>query len=134
MRGVHELINVGGPAWPALFEELSGIGVPVEVLPVDAEVGCAGLQRLQVSARSHLGGIVLICGGLLVDSGWLCRPGRLGSRQPGGDDRGGQHRGAPHRSTSPFRSGDRVHPARSRPLARPARPLRPRYLLTRHPD
>ncbi|MEU9713997.1 DUF2625 domain-containing protein [Streptomyces sp. NPDC047976] len=71
MREVHELVDVDDPAWPVLLEELSGSGVPVEVLPGDAEAGRAGLRQLQVSARSNLGGIVLNCGGLLVDGGWL---------------------------------------------------------------
>ncbi|MFD9484143.1 DUF2625 family protein [Streptomyces sp. NPDC059991] len=71
MREVHELVNVDDPAWPLLLKELSGTGVAVEVLPGDAEAGRASLWQLQVSARSHLGGIVLNCGGLLVDGGWL---------------------------------------------------------------
>ncbi|MDT6987321.1 DUF2625 family protein [Streptomyces lusitanus] len=71
MREVNELINVGDQAWPLLVQELSGTDVPVEVLPGDAEMGRASLLQLQVSARSNLGGIVLNCGGLLVDSGWL---------------------------------------------------------------
>lgn len=71
MREINELINVEDPAWPLLLEELSGTDVPVEVLPSDAEMGRASLLQLQVSARSHLGGIVLSCGGLLVDGGWL---------------------------------------------------------------
>ncbi|WVG01873.1 DUF2625 family protein [Streptomyces iakyrus] len=71
MREVNELINVDDPAWPLLLQELSGTDVPVEVLPGDAETGRASLLQLQVSARSNLGGMVLNCGGLLVDSGWL---------------------------------------------------------------
>ncbi|MGI5372810.1 DUF2625 domain-containing protein [Streptomyces sp. CA-251387] len=71
MREVNELINVDDPAWPLLLQELSGSDVPVEVLPGDAGIGRASLLQLQVSARSYLGGIVLNCGGLLVDSGWL---------------------------------------------------------------
>ncbi|MEV3857105.1 DUF2625 domain-containing protein [Streptomyces sp. NPDC050095] len=71
MREIHELIDVEDPAWPLLLQELSGTDVPVEVLPVDADAGRACLLQLQVSARSHLGGIVLNCGGLLVDGGWL---------------------------------------------------------------
>jgi len=71
MREVNELINVDDPAWPLLLQELSGTDVPVEVLPGDAEIGRASLLQLQVSARSNLGGILLNCGGLLVDSGWL---------------------------------------------------------------
>jgi hypothetical protein len=71
MREVNELISVDDPAWPLLLQELSGTGVPVEVLPGDPDKGRASLLQLQVSARSNLGGIVLNCGGLLVDSGWL---------------------------------------------------------------
>jgi hypothetical protein len=71
MREVNELLNVDDPAWPLLLQELSGTDVPVEVLPGDAGTGRASLLQLQVSARSNLGGIVLNCGGLLVDSGWL---------------------------------------------------------------
>ncbi|MFE7574080.1 DUF2625 family protein [Streptomyces sp. NPDC057521] len=71
MREVNELLNVDAPAWPLLLQELSGTDVPVEVLPGDAGTGRASLLQLQVSARSNLGGIVLNCGGLLVDHGWL---------------------------------------------------------------
>ncbi|MFB7957792.1 DUF2625 family protein [Streptomyces sp. NPDC056045] len=71
MREDHELINVDDPAWPLLLQELAGTDVPVEVLPGDAGIGRASLLQLQVSARSNLGGIVLNCGGLLVDDGWL---------------------------------------------------------------
>ncbi|MFF5981556.1 DUF2625 domain-containing protein [Streptomyces olindensis] len=71
MREADELINVDDPAWPLLLQELSGSDVPVEVLPGDPGAGRATLLQLQVSARSHLGGIVLNCGGLLVDDGWL---------------------------------------------------------------
>ncbi|MGW0672360.1 DUF2625 family protein [Streptomyces sp. NPDC002746] len=66
-----ELIDVDDPAWPLLLQELSGAPVPVEVLPGDAGAGRASLLQLGVSARSNLGGIVLNCGGLLVDGGWL---------------------------------------------------------------
>ncbi|MFZ4181568.1 DUF2625 domain-containing protein [Streptomyces pseudogriseolus] len=71
MREINDLINVGDPAWPLLAQELSGTDVPVEVLPVDTEIARVSLLQLQISARSTLGGIVLNCGGLLVDSGWL---------------------------------------------------------------
>ncbi|MFF3863357.1 DUF2625 domain-containing protein [Streptomyces sp. NPDC002209] len=71
MREDNELINVDDPAWPLLLQELSGTDVPVEVLPGDVRKGRASLLQLQVSARSNLGGIVLNCGGLLVDGGWL---------------------------------------------------------------
>ncbi|MFE5718072.1 DUF2625 family protein [Streptomyces erythrochromogenes] len=85
MREIDELINVGDPAWPLLLQELSDTNVPVEVLPVDAESGRACLRQLQVTARSSLGGIVLNCGGLLVDGGWLRvfgAPGDAGPEAP----------------------------------------------------
>ncbi|MFE1896739.1 DUF2625 family protein [Streptomyces yangpuensis] len=84
MREIDELINVEDPAWPLLVQELSGTGVPVEVLPVDAAAARACLGQLQVSARSNLGGIVLHCGGLLVDGGWLRIYGSPGDAGPGG--------------------------------------------------
>ncbi|MDV9169326.1 DUF2625 domain-containing protein [Streptomyces sp. W16] len=71
MRELDELTDVDDPAWPLLLQELSAGDTPVEVLPGDPESGRACLLQLQVSARSHLGGIVLNCGGLLVDGGWL---------------------------------------------------------------
>ncbi|WP_031013598.1 DUF2625 family protein [Streptomyces sp. NRRL F-5727] len=71
MRDHNELINVDDPAWPILLQDLAGTDVPVEVLLGDPMAGRASLLQLQVSARSNLGGIVLNCGGLLVDGGWL---------------------------------------------------------------
>ncbi|MEW2416452.1 DUF2625 family protein [Streptomyces sp. NPDC046866] len=71
LRDHGELIDVDDPAWPLLLQELSGTDVPVEVLLGDPVAGRASLLQLQVSARSNLGGIVLNCGGLLVDGGWL---------------------------------------------------------------
>ncbi|MFF4102895.1 DUF2625 family protein [Streptomyces sp. NPDC001903] len=71
MREDRELIDVDDPAWPLLLQELSGTDVAVEVLPGGVGRGAACLRQLQVSARSNLGGIVLNCGGLLVDGGWL---------------------------------------------------------------
>ena len=70
-RELSELINVEDPAWPPLLEELSDSDVPVEILPADTDTGRASLRQLQISARSNLGGIVLNCGGLLVEDGWL---------------------------------------------------------------
>ena len=84
MREINELIDVDDPAWPVLLEELSGTDVPVEVLPGDAESGRASLLQLQISARSHLGGLVLNCGGLLVDGGWLRIFGSPGGADPAG--------------------------------------------------
>nr|WTB28882.1 DUF2625 domain-containing protein [Streptomyces sp. NBC_00830] len=71
MRELSQLIDVEEPAWPELRETL-GVGpVSVEVLPSDGDLGGASLLQLQVSARSYLGAVVLHCGGLLVDGGWL---------------------------------------------------------------
>ncbi|MFJ6783413.1 DUF2625 family protein [Streptomyces yangpuensis] len=84
MREIDELIDVEDPAWPLLLQELSDTDVPVEVLPVDAAAARACLGQLQVSARSNLGGIVLGCGGLLVDGGWLRIYGSPGAAGPGG--------------------------------------------------
>jgi hypothetical protein len=45
--------------------------VPVEVLPVDDQAAHQELYRLQVTARSYLGALVLQTGGLLIDHGWV---------------------------------------------------------------
>ncbi|MGW1402309.1 DUF2625 domain-containing protein [Streptomyces sp. NPDC002405] len=71
MRELSELIDVEAPAWPELRETLGAGPVSVEVLPPDGGLGRASLLQLQVTARSYLGAMVLHCGGLLVDGGWL---------------------------------------------------------------
>ncbi|MFA7768529.1 DUF2625 domain-containing protein [Streptomyces sp. NPDC048723] len=71
MRTLNELIDVDGPAWPELSAELGAGAVPVEVLPADPALARASLLQLQVTARSYLGAVVLHCGGLLLDDGWL---------------------------------------------------------------
>ncbi len=71
MRTLNGLIEVDGPAWPELSEELRAGAVPVEVLPADPALARASLLQLQVTARSYLGAVVLHCGGLLLDDGWL---------------------------------------------------------------
>lgn len=71
MRTLNELIDVDGPAWLALGEELGAGAVPVEVLPADPALAHASLLQLQVTARSYLGAVVLHSGGLLLDDGWL---------------------------------------------------------------
>jgi hypothetical protein len=45
--------------------------VCAEVLPPDRDLGRASMHQLQVTARSYVGALVLHCGGLLVDDGWL---------------------------------------------------------------
>ncbi|MER7729191.1 DUF2625 domain-containing protein [Streptomyces sp. NPDC096323] len=71
MRELSQLIDVEEPAWPELRQSLSAGPVAVEVLPADSDLGRASLLQLQVTARSYLGAVVLHCGGLLVDDGWL---------------------------------------------------------------
>jgi hypothetical protein len=71
MRELNQLIDVEEPAWPELREILGAGPVPVEVLPPDSDLGRSSLLQLQVTARSYLGAVVLHCGGLLVDDGWL---------------------------------------------------------------
>lgn len=71
MRELSQLIDVEEPAWPELRETLGAGPVDVEVLPPDGDLGRATLLQLQVTARSYVGAVVLHCGGLLVDGGWL---------------------------------------------------------------
>ncbi|MBE8472208.1 DUF2625 domain-containing protein [Streptomyces justiciae] len=71
MRELSQLIDVEEPAWPEIRETLKASPVSVEVLPADRDLGRASLLQLQVTARSYLGALVLHCGGLLVDDGWL---------------------------------------------------------------
>jgi hypothetical protein len=71
MRELSQLIDVDEPAWPELSERLAAAPVPVSVLPPDSELAHASILQLQVSAKSYLGAVVLHCGGLLVDDGWL---------------------------------------------------------------
>lgn len=71
MRELSQLIGVDEPAWPELRETLDASPVSVEVLPPDGDVGGVSILQLQVTARSYLGAVVLHCGGLVVDDGWL---------------------------------------------------------------
>ncbi|MFG3205209.1 DUF2625 domain-containing protein [Streptomyces sp. NPDC048192] len=71
MRELGQLIDVEEPAWPELKETLDASPVPVQVLAVDSDLGRASILQLQVTARSYVGAMVLHCGGLLVDDGWL---------------------------------------------------------------
>ncbi|MGW4559531.1 DUF2625 domain-containing protein [Streptomyces sp. NPDC004365] len=71
MRELSQLIDVEEPAWPELTETLDASPVSVDVLPADSELGEASILQLQVTARSYLGAVLLHCGGLLVDDGWL---------------------------------------------------------------
>ncbi|MFF3918542.1 DUF2625 domain-containing protein [Streptomyces sp. NPDC001852] len=71
MRELSQLIDVEEPAWPELRETLDASPASVAVLPPDSDLGRASILQLQVTARSYLGAVVLHCGGLLVDDGWL---------------------------------------------------------------
>lgn len=71
MRELSELIGVREPAWPELKGTLDASPVSVEVLPPDSALGSVSILQLQVTARSYLGAVVLHCGGLVVDDGWL---------------------------------------------------------------
>lgn len=80
MRALNELTDVADPAWPGLRAELT-LG-PVTVFPGDPAQGQACLHRLQVTAASALGAMVLHSGGLAVDGGWVRVFG--GAAVPGG--------------------------------------------------
>ncbi|MER7576761.1 DUF2625 family protein [Streptomyces sp. NPDC126514] len=68
MRALEDLVNVEVPAWPALQEALGRAAVELDVQPGGDG---ASLLQLQVSAGSALGAMVLHCGGLVLDGGWL---------------------------------------------------------------
>jgi Protein of unknown function DUF2625 len=70
-RDLDELLNVPDPAWPWLSGLIANARADVVRCPGSTEAGAATLVRLQVSAASTLGALVLHCGGLLIDRGWL---------------------------------------------------------------
>jgi hypothetical protein len=80
VRELSELTDVADPAWPELHAELSA--GPVRLFPGEPAQGQACLHRLQVTAASALGAMVLHSGGLAVDGGWLRVFG--GAAVPGG--------------------------------------------------
>jgi len=84
MRDLTELTDVEEPAWPLLSEALASSGVSMEVLPGDPAEGRSTLLQLQITARSWLGGMVLNCGGVVLDSGWLRIYGSPGAGVPTG--------------------------------------------------
>lgn len=71
VRSAEELAGVANPAWPGILQLIGQARVPVAVLPASPGAGLDVLFRLQVTARSTLGGLALDCGGLLVDHGWV---------------------------------------------------------------
>ncbi|WP_067832531.1 DUF2625 family protein [Actinomadura kijaniata] len=83
MRPLPELTDVPDPAWPALSDRLAAAAVPLRVLEPDPEGARTCLLQLQVTARSWLGALILNCGGLLLDDGWLRVYGGGGPGLPG---------------------------------------------------
>lgn len=71
IRAVEELADVADPAWPAVLELVGRASVPVTVVPIEADAGRAALHRTQVGADTVVGALVLSCGGIVVDHGWL---------------------------------------------------------------
>jgi len=70
-RSVDELTRVDDPAWPYVVAMVEASSNDAHVLGCAAGDGEAGLWRLQMTARSMLGGIVLNCGAMVVDHGWV---------------------------------------------------------------
>ncbi|GAA1099775.1 hypothetical protein HDA36_004641 [Nocardiopsis composta] len=70
-HGPRELIDVDAPAWPLPARRTEEGAVEIEVVPAAPDAARAALVQLGVTARSYLGAVVLNCGGLLVDGGWL---------------------------------------------------------------
>ena len=80
MRSIEELAQVENPAWPYCELWASQSPNAVKILPGQADGGKQMLYRLQMTAGSMLGGIVLNCGAITVDHGWIKV---LGSGVPG---------------------------------------------------
>ena len=74
------MVSVEYPAWPELSALLRSATNDTQVLPGDSFNGRQVLYRLQMTARSMVGAIVLHCGAILVDHGWVKV---LGSGLPG---------------------------------------------------
>ncbi|MGH7142796.1 MAG: DUF2625 family protein [Planctomycetota bacterium] len=68
---LQELLNVPDPAWPLVQEEARACAHAVEVLGVEPARGEQMLLRMQISAHSFLGALVLHTAGVLIDGGWL---------------------------------------------------------------
>lgn len=79
-KAIADLVSVEYPAWPELSALLDSATNATVVMPGDSFNGRQVLYRLQLSARSMVGAIVLHCGAILVDHGWVKL---LGSGEPG---------------------------------------------------
>ncbi|NGZ75670.1 DUF2625 family protein [Saccharibacillus alkalitolerans] len=70
MKELHELLSEDS-AWPELSEALRTAKNEVRVLDRDRQRAEETLVGMQTSDRTTLGAVVLNCGGLLIDRGWL---------------------------------------------------------------
>ena len=80
VRSIEELTEVTDPSWPEIQEMASTSTNAVTIIPCEPENGQKALYRLQMTAHSTLGGIVLNCAAMTVDHGWIKV---LGSGLPG---------------------------------------------------
>lgn len=71
MKRIDELIYKEESAWIKILEWIEQAKNDVEVLPNSRVKGEETLLKLQITNRSTMGAIVLECGGILVDNGWL---------------------------------------------------------------
>jgi hypothetical protein len=87
VRGIDELTNVDQPAWPELQALFTAKAVPLKVLPAELDEAHRALVKLQATVRSVLRALVLNCGGLIADGGWVRvfggGPARYGDALPG---------------------------------------------------
>jgi len=79
-RSINDLVRVKNPAWPYFELLASRSNNAIQIYPGELYDGLQTLYRLQMTASSMLGGIVLNCGALTVDYGWIKV---LGSGAPG---------------------------------------------------
>ena len=70
-RTIDELTRVDDPAWPVIQEWIGTSSNGAKVIAGTRGAGEAVLFRLQMTARSMLGGVVLHCAALTVDHGWI---------------------------------------------------------------
>ena len=70
MRTLAQLIDHADPALPLICAAADAADHPCEILAPSAG-RAAVLTWLQVTTRSHLGGVAYDTGGILVDGGWL---------------------------------------------------------------
>ena len=82
-RGLLELINHEGPAWPLVQRWMADATNPVELLPAPVDVERErALYETQVTTRSPMGAVLYESGGLFIDHGWIGILGAGHSRLP----------------------------------------------------